>query len=122
MDMNVELSIPWSEARSLLTGSLEDVGLTCSRSFDLQSARESLLDPDLCPCPHHGAAQCTCQYIVFVVREVGRAPITVELHGYDDRTYIAIAQPMDGDIDTETVGLIGHVFERLAGANDLPNE
>jgi hypothetical protein len=121
MTSKIKLPIPWSEAKVLLSGSLEEVGLTSTRSFDLQSARESLLDPELCPCPHHGAEQCTCQYMVFVVHIEGRSPISVELHGYEDRTYLSIVQPIDGFVDEGSLELVQRALDHLVGIENKSN-
>lgn len=48
-----------------LTATLAQHGYRIERSFDLRSA----LHGD-CPCPHHGTAQCTCQYVVLLVYEM----------------------------------------------------
>jgi hypothetical protein len=113
MKPQISLAIPWPEAREMLYSSLEELGLSSTNSFDLQSARGSLLDPELCPCPFHGAEHCTCQYMVFVVHREGQPPISVEMHGYEDSTFLAIAQPQDGSIDEGALALVQQALERL---------
>ena len=65
-------------------------GLYVIRSFDLQSA---LGAHGGCECPHHGTAQCNCQFVVLLVyREAsprdGEAvePVVITTHSRDNRT------------------------------------
>ena len=115
------LPLPWSDVQPLLRRALEDVGLIAVQSFDLQSARESLLEPELCPCPNHGTSQCTCQYIVYIVHQEGQPPISLEVHGYDDRTNVSLAPPSDGIIDKGTMNLVRLVMDQLALVHDPPS-
>ncbi len=81
-----------AQAIALLAGS----GLRTIRSFDLQSARSAQGD---CTCPHHGTAQCTCQFVVLLVYGPTGAPITLVAHGQDDYTWFSLVdtplQPAD---------------------------
>ena len=121
METLLSLPLPWSDVQPLLRRALEDVGLIAVQSFDLQSARESLLDPELCPCPYHGTSQCTCQYIVYIVRQEGQPPISLEVHGYDDRTNVSLAPPSDGIIDECTMNLVRLAMDHLALIQDPPS-
>ena len=65
-------------------------GLYVIRSFDLQSA---LGAHGGCECPHHGTAQCNCQFVVLLV--YGEAslwdgeaaePVVITTHSRDNRT------------------------------------
>ncbi|MEE8120119.1 MAG: hypothetical protein V3T55_01235 [Anaerolineales bacterium] len=115
------LPLPWSTVQPLLRRALEEVGLVAVQSFDLQSARESLLAPERCPCPYHGTSQCTCQYIVYIVRQEGQPPISLEVHGYDDRTQVSLAPPSDGIIDESTMNLVRLALDQLARVHDPPS-
>lgn len=87
--MDEELVLPFSAdvvARAMWA-ILAGQGLQVVRSFDLRSALAT--HPD-CPCPHHGTAQCDCQFIVLLVYgETGR-PVVVNLHGSDAHTAMII--------------------------------
>lgn len=121
METLLSLPLPWSDVQALLRRALEEVGLMAVKSFDLQSARESLLDPELCPCPYHTTSQCTCQYIVYIVRQEGQPSISLEVHGYDDRTYVSIAPPSDGIIDKGTLNLVRLAMDQLTHVHDPPS-
>lgn len=76
-----------------LSHKLAAAGLRVTRSFDLQSARQALRDPQGCPCPHHGTADCTCQYVVLLVDGGASAPLTLVAHGHDGRTHLSMDGP-----------------------------
>jgi hypothetical protein len=78
-----------------LTSRLSKVGYQVTRSFDLQSARAELRAPEDCPCPNHGSAACTCQYVVLLVNKASEAPTTLVIHGHDDRTLVSVGGPAD---------------------------
>ncbi len=81
-----------ARAVSLLSGS----GLRIIRSFDLQSARSAHVE---CACPHHGTAECTCQFVVLLVYGHTGAPVTLVAHGQDGFTWFSLVdtprQPAD---------------------------
>lgn len=52
------------------------------RSFDLRSALQS---QGGCECPHHGTAQCNCQFVVLLVYGEATAPAVVTLHSCDNQ-------------------------------------
>ncbi|OGO67069.1 MAG: hypothetical protein A2Z37_16960 [Chloroflexi bacterium RBG_19FT_COMBO_62_14] len=88
-------------------------GLQVSRSFDLQSAHESLADPDECACPYHGTARCTCQYIVLLAHPEGSDPVAIELHGHDKETHMALVEVAGVAQDEETVRLVKAALAKL---------
>lgn len=66
-------------------------GLYVVRSFDLRSALDQFGG---CECPHHGTAQCNCQFVVLLVygdpstgsgRDVGE-PVVLTSHSRDGQT------------------------------------
>ena len=75
---------------------LAEAGLPIVRSFDLRSARAAHAD---CTCPHHGTAQCTCQFVVLLVYGQGGSPATLVAHGHDGQTWFSLVdtpqQPAD---------------------------
>lgn len=86
-------------------------GYPATRSFDLQSARRALRDPEGCPCPHHGTADCTCQYVVLLVDTGGASPLTLVAHGHDGETHLSIddlapeSEPVAGIIRAAVIRL-----------------
>ncbi len=83
------------QAIVLLAGS----GLRIIRSFDLQSARSAHGE---CTCPHHGTAQCTCQFVVLLVYGPAGDPVTLVAHGQDGYTWFSLVdtprQPADSKL------------------------
>jgi hypothetical protein len=78
-------------------------GLRVVRSFDLRSAMASHAD---CECPHHGTAQCTCQFVVLLVygdpstepalslsKGSGGAPVVMTAHSRDAQAQVQIVRP-----------------------------
>jgi len=80
------------ETADLLSRSFAAVGLRVTRSFDLLSARKALRNPEACPCPHHGTAACSCQYIVLLVESETDGPLTLVAHGHDGATHLSMDQ------------------------------
>lgn len=86
MSQNVRLIVVpkgCDEATAQALTLLSQAGLSVVRSFDLRSARSA---HTVCTCPHHGTAECTCQYIVLLVYAREGAPITLVVHGQNGRT------------------------------------
>jgi len=87
-------------------------GLRVTRSFDLQSARQALRDPESSPCPHHGTADCTCQYVVLLV-DAGVGPrLTLVAHGHDGETHLSIDGL--GSVSAPIAGIVQAAVSRLA--------
>jgi hypothetical protein len=63
--------------------------LLAVRSFDLRSALAHQGD---CECPHHGTAECTCQYVVLLVYGGAASPVVLTCHCHDRRTQIHVVQ------------------------------
>lgn len=101
-----------------VTRRLEAAGLQVGRSFDLQSARESLADPDGCTCPYHGTAKCDCQYVVLMANLEGLDPVAIELHGHDEETRVTLIEVAGVPRDEGTVKLVRDALAYLA-APDL---
>ena len=64
-------------------------GLHVVRSFDLRSA---LIAHDGCECPHHGTAQCDCQFVVLLVYGDAAEPVAITMHSRDNRTEARIVR------------------------------
>lgn len=82
-----------------ITTTLLQRGYHVVRSFDLQSARANHIED--CPCPHHGTALCTCQYVVLLVYPLTRAgrpmtagqanpPRVLTAHTYEQTTRVTL--------------------------------
>lgn len=112
--METILFHPWPDVLTHLEGALTDVGLDTVQSFELHSARESLLHPELCSCPYHQTTQCSCQYIILIVQQDGHTPFSLEIHGYGDKTFVTLVQPTDGVVDTSAINLVRHAIDQLA--------
>lgn len=72
--------------QSALT-SLARHSLYVIRSFDLRSA---LQPHGGCECPHHGTAQCDCQFVVLLVYGEATEPVVVTLHSRDNQAQARI--------------------------------
>lgn len=90
MDSQGKVAAECDQVTSQLVERLLAAGLHVTRSFDLQSARQALRDPAGCPCPHHGTAECTCQYMVLLVDDGAGLPLTIVAHGHDQETHLSI--------------------------------
>ncbi len=89
---------------------LREAELLVSRSFDLQSARQSFQG---CTCPYHGMPQCACQYVILLVRHRNIGPVTLVAHGSDGRTILSLDQSARSEASDEVVGLIGSTIASL---------
>lgn len=75
-----------------LLAALHRQGLSVITTFDLQAARAP---HEECPCPHHGTANCNCQYAVLLIYEpesdfaVYR---TLTVHGQDEQVWLSLLQ------------------------------
>ena len=99
MNQNVQLvtmQVNCDEATAQAVQLLSSVDLQVVRSFDLRSARMAHAE---CTCPHHGTAQCTCQFVVLLVYGQGGAPMSLVVHGHDGKTWLSLVdtpqQPAD---------------------------
>lgn len=102
-----------------VTQELMAAGLQVRRSFDLQSARKALADPEGCHCPYHGTAKCSCQYIVLLVNPEGSEPVAVELHGHDAETHLALIETAGVAQDEDTVGRVKTALARLVAPDPV---
>jgi len=71
-------------------------GIRLERSFDLRTA---LHDQPACPCPYHGTAQCTCQYVVLLAYEEAASvpPAVLTVHEFDGITRVQAATGQSGE-------------------------
>jgi hypothetical protein len=86
--------LPCDKSVAAVCQSLSAAGLRVEQSFNLHAALA--LFPN-CTCPHHGTAMCDCQYTVLLVYgQALSAPVTVVVHGHDNRSWITVSDPPNG--------------------------
>jgi len=64
-------------------------GLYMVRSFDLRSAQAAHA---ACACPHHGTAQCTCQFVVLLIYGDAAQPVVLTVHCREAQTQANIVR------------------------------
>ena len=114
MSQNVQLVILQADCEEAATQAvqlLSSAGLRVMRSFDLRSARA---DHAECTCPHHGTAQCTCQFVVFLVYGQSGAPVTLVAHGHDGQTWLSLVDTPQQPADMK---LAARIAQALSPAN-----
>ncbi len=80
-----QLTASCEQTVTLLTATLAAHGYRLERSYDLRMALHN--HPE-CSCPHHGTAQCTCQYVVLLAYEQSATtpPVVITAHERDGLT------------------------------------
>jgi hypothetical protein len=114
------LCLPWPEVWAHLKQALSEGGLELMQSFDLQSARAALSEPDQCPCPYHGTSSCSCQYMVWLVRRECGPLLSLAVHGHDDRTYISMTRQGEERVEDEVEAMVTKALNRMAPILDHP--
>ena len=119
MDMNqnvqlVTIQANCEEATTQTVQLLSGAGLQVVRSFDLHSARMAHAE---CTCPHHGTAQCTCQFVVFLVYGQGGAPMSLVAHGHDGQTCLSLVDTPQQPADMK---LAAKIAQALSPASFVP--
>jgi hypothetical protein len=82
------------------TEALTRHGFRVVRSFDLRSAMAAHAE---CDCPHHGTAQCTCQFVVLLVYDKKGAPAVVTAHSRDIQAQVQIVHDANTHPDPRLV-------------------
>lgn len=82
------LNQPCEQVQAWVNQQLTGAGFRVVQTFDLQIAR--LAHPD-CACPNHGTEDCTCQMVVLLVYRKRGEPVTMVIHGRDDRTWLSLS-------------------------------
>ena len=117
MNQNVQLmtiQANCDEATALVAQLLSGAGLQVVRSFDLRSARMAHAE---CTCPHHGTAQCTCQFVVLLVYGQSGAPVTLVVHGHDRQTWLSLVDTPQQPADMR---LAAEIAQALSPASFVP--
>ncbi len=109
MQRDLTLAFPCEQTLSLLTSTMAAHGIRLERSFDLRSA---LHDQPDCPCPHHGTAQCTCQYVVLLAYEsaIGTPPAVITAHDCDGITRVRAATEPGGRLSWPLLAALDEAF------------
>jgi hypothetical protein len=89
MTESLAFNVTSEAAAQAVTATLRQHGLNVIRSFDLRSALAVHSD---CQCPHHGTAQCTCQFVVLLAYGESGAPVVVTVHSRDAQAQVQIAR------------------------------
>lgn len=93
-----QINLPLNRACEAVKEMLESKGWAYAQTFDLQVARAS--HPE-CPCPFHGTARCDCQMLIIVIYAPEHEPMTLTLHGHENRTWVSLAALDGQDLDSE---------------------
>jgi hypothetical protein len=110
----VTLQANCEEATTQAAQLLSSAGLQVVRSFDLRSARMAHAE---CTCPHHGTAQCTCQFVVLLVYGQGGAPMSLVVHGHDGQTWLSFVDTPQQPADMK---LAAKIAQALSPASFVP--
>lgn len=86
-------------------------GFRVIRSFDLRSAMAAHA---VCECPHHGTAQCTCQFVVLLVYGESGAPVVVTTHSRDAQAQMQIVRDANARPDPHLVEQIRATLFEIA--------
>ena len=98
MDMQRDLTLAFrcEQTIAILISTMALHSIRLERSFDLRSA---LNDHPDCPCPHHGTARCTCQYVVLLAYEEAASapPVVLTAHECDGITRVHVIADHPGE-------------------------
>lgn len=94
MNTRVVFNADGETATQAVVAVLTRHGLQVVRSFDLRSA---LAVHGGCECPHHGTAECSCQFVVLLAYGEAGEPVILTTHSRDGQTDAQIVH------DTTTV-------------------
>ncbi len=99
----VHLRCDAEAAAQAMTAALGRRGLRVQRSFDLRAARAGHAD---CACPHHGTAQCTCQYVVLLVYSARGGPGVITFHGMDTECTGEVVEDVNSPANTQLASVL----------------
>ena len=96
MQRDLTLAASCEQTIAMLSSTMALHGIRLERSVDLRTA---LHDQPDCPCPHHGTAQCTCQYVVLLAYEevASVPPAALTVHECDGITRVRVTTGQPGE-------------------------
>ena len=96
MQSDLTLASSCEQTIAMLISTMALHGIRLERSFDLRTA---LHDQPDCPCPHHGTAQCSCQYVVLLAYEQAASapPAVLTVHECDGMTRVQVSTGQPGE-------------------------
>ena len=105
MNENILYDCNGETAAQAATETLTRRGFRVVRSFDLRSAMTTHAD---CECPHHGTAQCTCQFVVLLAYDdpsTGSegAPVVITAHSRDAQAQVQLVRDANSRPDPRLV-------------------
>jgi len=113
MQRDLTLVSSCEQTIAILISTMALHGIRLERSFDLRTA---LHDQPDCPCPYHGTAQCTCQYVVLLAYEEAASapPAVLTAHECDGITRVRVtASELGGNLSWS---LLAALDEALSSA------
>jgi len=122
MGVSATVEEPWQRVLLDVLRAMHREGFAARRSFDLQLARKSLRHGAREPCPHHGTAACTCQYLVLQVDGGGRSPGSLVFHGFERTTRVTLLPPVEGEVERRLAAVVFEALDHAragAGGNDV---
>jgi hypothetical protein len=113
MDHHQSIAATCEQTVTAVSHTLAAYGYRVERSFDLRSA---LHDQPDCPCPHHGATQCTCQYMVLLAYEPapGAPPAVITAHECDGITRVRVASEPGGRLSWSLLAALAEALTSVA--------
>jgi len=100
---------------ALINQWLTNAGFRVVQTFDLQVAR---LAHQGCTCPHHGTDDCNCQMVVLLIYQKKGDPVTLVIHGQEDKSWLSLVSSDGKRIDQRFETAIQR--ELRGGFSNLP--
>ncbi|MBW7886377.1 MAG: hypothetical protein H3C34_27875 [Caldilineaceae bacterium] len=121
--VGLQLNCPFDRAIAATESVLARHGFEVTYTFDLCQALHAL--GMSCSCPHHGAEECTCNYVVLAVHAPGEPQRSqrILLHGHGDSTWLSLPAPVSDQGQPPEPGVDPRLVRALAvvlGETDRP--
>ena len=102
LHQSAEATVAWAMQR------LMTYGFQVEQTFELHAERMMQVD---CPCPYHGTGDCTCQMVVLLIHRPKALPVTIVVHGHDDRTSLSLVDMANQSTDESIIQALLSVIE-----------
>jgi hypothetical protein len=122
MRFGATLNVPWQAVLQQLVRTLRERRFQAQRTFDLQLARRLLTTGEAEPCPHHGTAPCTCQYLVLQIRSADGTSSAVVIHGHDRTTTISFLRGTGEEARQDMASAMYEALEHLQAASTVRSQ